>query len=155
MIFFSFEHISEREQKFEVPNIFQKAKELAKMIAETEEVEIFKQAEAKIHENEKVRTMIAKIKSLQKQAVNLQHYGKVEALKKVEAEIDEIYEQLSDIPIVEQFKQSQVEINDLLQLVASTISKTVTDEIITSTGGDVLRGETGAQMKHSHCGHCH
>ncbi|ASA96043.1 MULTISPECIES: RicAFT regulatory complex protein RicA family protein [Anoxybacillus] len=141
--------------KYTKDDIVQKAKELAKMIAETEEVEIFKQAEAKIHENEKVRTMIAKIKSLQKQAVNLQHYGKVEALKKVEAEIDEIYEQLSDIPIVEQFKQSQVEINDLLQLVASTISKTVTDEIITSTGGDVLRGETGAQMKHSHCGHCH
>ncbi|AKS38259.1 hypothetical protein NP92_09095 [Anoxybacillus gonensis] len=141
--------------KYTKDDIVQKAKELAKMIAETEEVEIFKQAEAKIHENEKVRTMIAKIKSLQKQAVNLQHYGKIEALKKVEAEIDEIYEQLSDIPIVEQFKQSQVEINDLLQLVASTISKTVTDEIITSTGGDVLRGETGAQVKHSHCGHCH
>lgn len=141
--------------KYTKDDIVQKAKELAKMIAETEEVEIFKQAEAKIHENEKVRAMIAKIKSLQKQAVNLQHYGKIEALKKVEAEIDEIYEQLSDIPIVEQFKQSQVEINDLLQLVASTISKTVTDEIITSTGGDVLRGETGAQVKHSHCGHCH
>ncbi len=141
--------------KYTKDDIVQKAKELAKMIAETEEVEIFKQAEEKIHENEKVRTMIAKMKSLQKQAVNLQHYGKTEALKKVEAEIDEIYEQLSDIPIVEQFKQSQVEINDLLQLVASTISKTVTDEIITSTGGDVLRGETGAQAKHSHCGHCH
>ncbi|MBW7651897.1 RicAFT regulatory complex protein RicA family protein [Anoxybacillus sp. ST4] len=141
--------------KYTKDEIVQKARELAKMIAETEEVEIFKQAEAKIHENEKVRTMIAKIKSLQKQAVNLQHYGKTEALKKVEAQIDDIYEQLSDIPIVEQFKQSQVEINDLLQLVASTISKTVTDEIITSTGGDVLRGETGAQVKHSHCGHCH
>ena len=141
--------------KYTKDEIVQKARELAKMIAETEEVEIFKQAEEKIHENEKVRTMIAKIKSLQKQAVNLQHYGKTEALKKVEAQIDDIYEQLSDIPIVEQFKQSQVEINDLLQLVASTISKTVTDEIITSTGGDVLRGETGAQVKHSHCGHCH
>ncbi|EMT45339.1 RicAFT regulatory complex protein RicA family protein [Anoxybacillus flavithermus] len=141
--------------KYTKDEIVQKARELAKMIAETEEVEIFKQAEAKIHENEKVRTMIAKIKSLQKQAVNLQHYGKTEALKKVEAQIDDIYGQLSDIPIVEQFKQSQVEINDLLQLVASTISKTVTDEIITSTGGDVLRGETGAQVKHSHCGHCH
>lgn len=68
--------------KYTKDDIVQKAKELAKMIAETEEVEIFKQAEAKIHENEKVRTMIAKIKSLQKQAVNLQHYGKVEALKK-------------------------------------------------------------------------
>jgi cell fate (sporulation/competence/biofilm development) regulator YmcA (YheA/YmcA/DUF963 family) len=99
--------------------------------------------------------MINKIKSLQKQAVNFQHYGKHEALKKVEAEIDAIYEELSQIPIVEEFKQSQIEVNDLLQLVASTISKTVTDEIITSTGGDLLRGETGSQMKNSHCRSCH
>lgn len=98
--------------------------------------------------------MIQQIKSLQKQAVNLQHYGKHEALKKVEAEIDAIYEQLSQIPIVDEFQQSQMEVNDLLQLVASTISKTVTDEIITSTGGDLLRGETGAQIKNHGCG-CH
>lgn len=39
--------------KYTKDDIVQKAKELAKMIAETEEVEIFKQAEAKIHENEK------------------------------------------------------------------------------------------------------
>ncbi len=66
--------------------------------------------------------MIAKIKSLQNK---LSTYNIMEnrSAKKVEAEIDDIYEQLSDIPIVEQFKQSQVEINDLLQLVASTISK--------------------------------
>jgi cell fate (sporulation/competence/biofilm development) regulator YmcA (YheA/YmcA/DUF963 family) len=141
--------------KYTKDDIVAKARELAKMIAETEEVEIFKQAEAKIHENEKVRTLISKVKSLQKQAVNLQHYGKTEALKKVEAEIDAIYEELSQIPIVDEFKQSQMEVNDLLQLVASTISKTVTDEIITSTGGDLLRGETGAQMKNRSCGSCH
>ncbi|GMB08377.1 cell fate (sporulation/competence/biofilm development) regulator YmcA (YheA/YmcA/DUF963 family) [Thermolongibacillus altinsuensis] len=141
--------------KYTKDDIVAKARELAKMIAETEEVDFFKRAEAKIHENEKVRTLIAKIKSLQKQAVNLQHYGKTEALKKVEAEIDAIYEELSQIPIVDEFKQSQMEVNDLLQLVSSTISKTVTDEIITSTGGDLLRGETGAQMKNRSCGSCH
>jgi cell fate (sporulation/competence/biofilm development) regulator YmcA (YheA/YmcA/DUF963 family) len=141
--------------KYTKDDIVAHAKELARMIAETEEVDFFKRAEEKINENEKVRSMINQIKSLQKQAVNLQHYGKHEALKKVEAEIDAIYEELSQIPIVEEFKQSQMEVNDLLQLVASTISKTVTDEIITSTGGDVLRGETGAQMKNGHCGSCH
>ncbi|WP_027408767.1 RicAFT regulatory complex protein RicA family protein [Anoxybacteroides tepidamans] len=140
--------------KYTRDDILAQAKQLAKMIAETEEVDFFKRAEEKINQNEKVRTMIQQIKSLQKQAVNLQHYGKHEALKKVEAQIDAIYEQLSQIPIVDEFQQSQMEVNDLLQLVASTISKTVTDEIILSTGGDLLRGETGSQMKNDGCG-CH
>ena len=63
-------------------DIVAKARELANMIAETEEVDFFKKAEAAIHENEKVRVNIKAIKGLQKQAVNLQHYGKEEALKK-------------------------------------------------------------------------
>ncbi|KYD29505.1 MULTISPECIES: RicAFT regulatory complex protein RicA family protein [Anoxybacillaceae] len=140
--------------KYTRDEILAQAKELAKMIAETEEVDFFKRAEEKIHQNEKVRAMIEQIKSLQKQAVNLKHYGKYEALKKVEAQIDAIYEELSQIPIVSEFQQSQTEVNDLLQLVASTISNTVTDEIIASTGGNVLRGETGAQIRCSGNGGC-
>ena len=50
-----------------------------------------------------------------------------------------------------EFKQSQVDVNDLLQLVASTISNTVTDEIIKSTGGNLLSGETGAEIKNKNC----
>ncbi|EIJ81416.1 hypothetical protein PB1_00685 [Bacillus methanolicus PB1] len=139
--------------KYTKAEIIARAKEIAKMIAETEEVDFFKRAEAQIHENEKVRTLIADIKGLQKQAVNLQHYGKPEALKKVEEKIEELERQLDEIPIVQEFKQSQVEVNELLQMIATTISNTVTDEIIISTGGDVLRGETGAQVRNS--GHCH
>lgn len=63
-------------QKFTKDDIVAKAAELAKMIAETEEVDFFKRAEAQINENERVRNLIANIKALQKQAVNLQHYGK-------------------------------------------------------------------------------
>ncbi len=134
--------------------IVERAKELAKMIAETEEVDFFKRAESQINENQKIKEMIASIKSLQKQAVNFQHYGKVEALKKVEEKIEKIQEELDGIPIVEEFKNSQMEVNDLLQLVSHTISNRVTDEIILSTGGDVLRGETGSKVKNdSHS--CH
>jgi len=135
--------------------IVERAKELAKMIAETDEVDFFKRAEAQINENQKIKEMIASIKSLQKQAVNFQHYGKHEALKKVEEKIDKLQEELDAIPIVEEFKQSQTEVNDLLQLVAHTISNRVTDEIIVSTGGDLLRGETGSKINNdSGCG-CH
>lgn len=144
--------------KYTKDEIVARAEELARMVAETEEVDFFKRAEAQIHENQKVRTMIDDIKGLQKQAVNLQHYGKQEALKKVEEKISEIEQELDEIPVVQDFKQSQLEVNELLQIIASTISNTVTDEIIESTGGDVLRGETGASLKNDEaceCGHDH
>lgn len=133
--------------KYTKDDIVARATELARMIAETEEVDFFKRAEAQLNENNKVHTMIADIKGLQKQAVNLQHYGKPEALKKVEDKITSIEQELDGIPVVRDFKQSQLEVNELLQLIASTISNTVTDEIIISTGGDVLLGETGSSMK--------
>ena len=139
--------------KFSKDEIVAKAQDLAKMIAETEEVDFFKRAEAQIHENEKVRTNISTIKGLQKQAVNLQHYGKIEALKKTEERIAELEQQLDEIPVVHEFKQSQAEVNDLLQLVASTISNSVTDEILKSTGGNLLSGETGSEIKNKNCSH--
>jgi cell fate (sporulation/competence/biofilm development) regulator YmcA (YheA/YmcA/DUF963 family) len=149
--------------KYTKDDIVARAAELARMIAETEEVDFFKRAEAQLNENNKVHTMIADIKGLQKQAVNLQHYGKPEALKKVEDKINSIEQELDEIPVVRDFKQSQVEVNELLQLIASTISNTVTDEIIISTGGDLLAGETGSSLKngggacggHDDCDHEH
>lgn len=144
--------------KYTKDEIVSRAEELARMVAETEEVDFFKRAEAQIHENQKVRTMIDDIKGLQKQAVNLQHYGKQEALKKVEEKIAQIEQELDEIPVVQDFKQSQLEVNELLQIIASAISNTVTDEIILSTGGDVLRGETGASLQSEDacgCGHDH
>ncbi|MEH7382608.1 RicAFT regulatory complex protein RicA family protein [Bacillus sp. JJ1533] len=135
--------------------IVERATELAKMIAETDEVDFFKRAEAQINQNKKVQEIIETIKSLQKQAVNFQHYGKSEALKQVEEKIDNLQAELDSIPVVEEFKNSQVEVNDLLQLVAHTISNNVTNEIITSTGGDLLAGETGSKVNNnSGCG-CH
>ncbi|AQX54126.1 RicAFT regulatory complex protein RicA family protein [Priestia flexa] len=136
-------------------DVIARAKELAKMISETEEVEFFKRAEAQLNENQKVREKIASIKSLQKQAVNFQHYGKTEALKQVEEKIDRIQAELDELPIIQQFQDSQVNVNDLLQLVASTISNTVTDEIIVATDGDVLRGETGSKVRNTPGSSCH
>ncbi|MFZ3587840.1 RicAFT regulatory complex protein RicA family protein [Bacillus sp. DJP31] len=130
-------------------DIINRAKELAKMISETEEVDFFKRAEAQINYNQKVQQTISQIKALQKQAVNFQHYGKHEALKQVEEKIDGLQEELDGIPVVQDFKSSQMDVNDLLQIVASTISNGVTDEIITATGGDVLRGETGSKVNNS------
>ncbi|MCS0671576.1 RicAFT regulatory complex protein RicA family protein [Cytobacillus firmus] len=139
--------------KYTKDEIVERAKELARMIAETEEVDFFKRAEAQINENDKVSATITTIKGLQKQAVNLQHYGKAEALKKTEDKIAQLEQQLDEIPVVQEFKQSQVDVNELLQIVANTISNTVTDEVITSTGGNLLSGETGSKISNSSCTH--
>lgn len=135
-------------------DIIAKATEIADMISATEEVEFFKQAEAKIHENQKLREKMASLKSLQKQAVNFQHYGKESALKMVEEKIEKIETELDEMPIVQQFKQSQTDVNEILQMVATAISNKVTDNILEETGGDLLRGETGAQVQNSTPGSC-
>lgn len=133
--------------KYTKDDILAKAEEIAKMIADTDEVDFFKRAEAQINENQKVREMIASIKSLQKQAVNFQNYGKEKAYKQVQDKIEALEQQLDEIPIVQEFKQSQVDVNDLLQMVASQVSNTVTDLIIESTDGDLLSGETGSKVR--------
>lgn len=139
---------------FTKDDIIAKAHEIAHMIANTEEVEFFKRAEAQINENQFVREKIASLKSLQKQAVNFQYYGKEKALKLIEEKITLIEEEIDEVPIVEQFKQSQGDVNELLQLVANSIANKVTDEIVESTGGDVLRGETGSKVRNSQPGSC-
>lgn len=130
-------------------DIVKKAHELAKMIAETEEVDFFKRAEANINENQKVRELIASLKSLQKQAVNFQHYEKERALQLTEEKIAKIEQEIDEIPIVREFKQSQIEVNEILQMVTHAISNRVTDEIIQSTGGDLLQGETGSKINNN------
>lgn len=142
------------EKKYTRDEIIEKAKEIAIMIANTEEVDFFKRAEEQINENKSIREKIASLKSLQKQAVNFQQYGKERALQLIEDKITKIETEIDEVPIVQEFKQSQVEVNDLLQLVSNTIANGVTNEIIKATEGDLLRGETGSYVKNTTYGSC-
>lgn len=134
--------------------ILDEAKNLAQMLANTEEIDRFKEVEAKLNDNQKVQKLITKIKALQKQAVNFQAYEKKEALKRVEDEIDRLQAEIDAIPVVQEFKETQVVVNDVLQLVSGTIAREVTNDVIRSTGGDLLSGETGSKSKNgSSCSH--
>lgn len=137
------------EKMYTRNEIIEKAQEIARMIANTEQVEFFKRAEEQINENQKIRENIASLKSLQKQAVNFQQYGKERALNIIEDKIEKIQSEIDAVPIVQEFKHSQSEVNDLLQLVSNTIANGVTNEIIKSTEGDLLRGETGSYVKNT------
>lgn len=110
-------------ERFSNEDIKRKAQQIAAQVEKTEEVAFFKRAEAQLNHNKKVQQKIADIKLLQKQAVNLQHYGKYAAQHEVEAKIDALQQEIDDMPIVEQFKGVQQDVNELLQLVATTMAK--------------------------------
>ena len=127
--------------------VMDEAKKLAEMLANTEEIERFKELEAKVNQNDKIQRLVKKITTLQKQAVNLQAYDKKAALEKVEVEIDRLQAEIDDIPVVQEFKEIQVVVNDILQLVTGTIAREVTNNVIEATGGDVLQGKTGTEYQ--------
>jgi cell fate (sporulation/competence/biofilm development) regulator YmcA (YheA/YmcA/DUF963 family) len=129
--------------------IISHAEQLAHVIAQSKEVEFFKKAEQQIKKNEKVEKLIEQIKFFQKQAVHAEHYDKGNTLREVDKTIEQLNQELDEIPVVQEFKQSQKEVNDLLQLITSVISNTVTDQIIISTGGNPLTGETGGDSTKS------
>ncbi|WP_020189521.1 RicAFT regulatory complex protein RicA family protein [Kurthia sp. Dielmo] len=109
-------------ERFSNEDIKRKAQQIAAQIEQSEEVAFFKRAEAQLNNNKKVQQKIAEIKLLQKQAVNLQHYGKYVAQHEVEAKIDALQQEIDDMPIVDQFKGVHKDVNELLQLVAKTMA---------------------------------
>lgn len=106
-------------------DILKKARDVADRLEQTEQIDFFKRAEKKINGNKKVQDLIKQIKLLQKESVNLQHFQKHEAYKKNEEKIDRLLAELDGIPIVQEFRQSQTDVNDLLQLISSAISEKV------------------------------
>ncbi|HWJ78135.1 MAG TPA: YlbF family regulator [Niallia sp.] len=116
--------------KYTKEEIMARTEELARMISQTDEVDYYKRAEQQINNNQKVNDRIAQIKKLQKQAVNLQHYGKIAAWKETEAKIDALQQEIDELPIVSEFKESQQEVNDMLQMVTRTISEKVEKNLL-------------------------
>lgn len=115
--------------------ILKKARELADVIAASEEVAIYREAEKRIQEHERVQTLIKLIKKKQKELVAFQNTFKNEQMvQKIEKEIEELQDELDSIPIVGQFQQTQADINYLLQMVVSVIRDSVSEKIQVETG---------------------
>lgn len=110
--------------------IMARAKELAELISTAEEVELYQKAERQIQGNTRVQELIALIKKKQKELVAFQNTFKNPAMvEKIEAEISVIQDELDNMPIVQQFQQSQVDVNYLLQNVISVIRDSVAEKL--------------------------
>lgn len=111
-------------------DIMAKAKELANVIYTSEEVQHYRRAEKQINNNERVQVLINQIKKKQKEVVAFETtFKNADMVKKIEAEMETLQDELDGIPIVTEFQQSQTDINYLLQLVVSIIRDTVSEKI--------------------------
>ena len=115
-------------------DVLAKAKELAEMIASSDEVHVFREAERKVTNHEEVQGIIKLIKKKQKEIVGFEYFKNDSMVQKIEAEIAELEEQLARYPIVEEFKQTQEDINYLMQLIIGVIRDTVSDKIAVESG---------------------
>lgn len=110
-------------------DILEKTKELADLLVTSEEVVTYQKAEQQIKENEKIQSLISQIKKKQKEVVAFESFQNEEMVKKIEAEMEALQDELDAIPIVQQFQQTQTDINYLLQLVVSVIKDSISEKI--------------------------
>ncbi|WP_123040122.1 RicAFT regulatory complex protein RicA family protein [Cohnella candidum] len=111
-------------------DILARAKELAHLITTTEEVSLYQRAERLIQNNQKVQGLIALMKKKQKELVAFETTFKNEQMvEKIQKEIDELQDELDTMPVVQQFQQSQVDVNYLLQSIVSIIRDTVAEKV--------------------------
>lgn len=110
-------------------DILNKAKELAELITTSNEVQFFQKAESQISSNDQIQVLISAIKKKQKEIVAFESFENKKMVDKIEKEIEELQDQLDNIPIVNEFRQSQEDINYLLQLVMSVIRDSISEKI--------------------------
>lgn len=115
-------------------DILAKTKELAELLTTSDEVVTYQKSESLIESNAEVQRIISLIKKKQKEIVAFKTFKNDKMVDKIDQEISELEEQLDGIPIVNQFRQTQDDINYLLQLVVSVIKDTVSEKITVELG---------------------
>jgi cell fate (sporulation/competence/biofilm development) regulator YmcA (YheA/YmcA/DUF963 family) len=106
------------------------AKELGDLLAQTEEVRVFREAERVIAAHQDVQAIIAQMKKKQKEIVAFeQTFSNPKMVEKIEAEMAALEQQLQAFPIVTQFQQMQVDLNHTLQSIVHIIHETLSEKI--------------------------
>jgi cell fate (sporulation/competence/biofilm development) regulator YmcA (YheA/YmcA/DUF963 family) len=115
--------------------VMAKAKELAELLAQSEEANIYRVAEQRVNEHQEIQQIIKLIKKKQKEIVAFETtFKNQDMVNRIEAEIDELQHQLDAYPIVAQFKQTQEDLNYVLQLIIGIIHDTLSEKINVETG---------------------
>ncbi len=117
-------------------DIMEKTRQLAGLISNSEEIVHFQKAEHMIQSHDRVQSLISQIKKKQKEIVAFESMRNEKMVARIEGELNELQQELDDIPLVSDYQESQAEINDLLQMVVSAIYSTVSEKIHVESGKD-------------------
>ena len=83
------------------------------------------------------------MKKKQKEIVAFEKFQNTSMVSKIEKEIDDLQEELDNIPIVAEFQQSQSDLNYLLQMIMTAIRDTVSEKLVVEEGKDVPASKCG------------
>lgn len=120
--------------------ILELATQLGLNLRHVEEVARFRAAEKQIEQSETVNNYIDRIKQKQKELVHAKHFQKTNHISDLEEELERLNQEFDGLPIVQEYQQMQLGINDLLQTIQHAIATTISHQLEISTGGEVPSG---------------
>lgn len=104
-------------------DIIAQSEKILDLVKENEDFITYQSLYSKIKNNIEIQEVEKRIKELQKQAVNLEYYGKAEMLNVVELEILELNELLRQKPLYNEYINALIGLDELIQ----TITKNIED----------------------------
>lgn len=104
------------------------------------EVARFRLAEEQVEHSSTVQELIQTIKKKQKELVHAKHYQKTAYQRQLEKELEELNRKLENLPIVREYQQSQVEMNDLVQTIQKILVDALSEKIDVEVGKAAASG---------------
>lgn len=120
------------------------AQDLGRRLSMTAEIQRFRLAEEQVDNSRRVMELIETIKRKQKELVHAKHYGKTAYIRQLEQELEKLHHELDHLPIVREYQQSQVEMNDLLQTLQRIVADSVSSRLDVEVGQDPGGGGCGS-----------
>ncbi|MBL0386776.1 YlbF family regulator [Tumebacillus sp. ITR2] len=131
--------------------ILDKAQQLAGLLAQSEEMQRFRQAENKInrHADAQALMFVVRAKRNAYSQTSLRHGYEHPATEKAKAEYDDVLNRIAQIPLIDEYKEAQDEVNDIVQGVLQTIVNTLSSDVPVEKSEDPGESSSGGG-----CGSC-
>lgn len=118
--------LEKRDFQYE-DNIDLKLNELLEKIDQTEVIVSYKKIALKVDQHDGLKQLVEEIKGYQKDAVQFNHYEKLEAEKEALRLANAKQKEFDEHPLVIAYREKLVEANDLLQHVTYLLERNVND----------------------------
>ena len=102
---------------------------LLEVIKKHDSVIEFQKAEERVKDFPELEELVKDMKAYQQEAVLFHKIDKAHAEKKAGEQADQLQEELSDLPIVKDYRAKMQDASDLIQYVTKTIEERINEEL--------------------------